>query len=812
MAEELNKLNEDKVKFEGNYLENVKDEVIKEAVYPGKLISWKQSGQKLIFYAETTVLELTIVSNVILKFRFANDGYFEDDFSYAVDPRFKPEPINFKVQQDDKNVWIETNTLCCTISKVDLSKKISTLDDTIIIEDEQGYHCKEERKYGGHVVISTIKKPKDSKYYGLGDKTGSLNLDGTKRELWGTDCYGYGNDTDPVYKNIPFFLGLHKNTGYGIFLDNSFRTFFDFGKERKDVISFWAQGGEMRYYFIYGPKLTEVAKQYTNITGKAPLPPKWALGYHQSKWSYYPESTVRELADTFRAKRIPCDVIHLDIDYMDGYRCFTWDPERFPNPKGMIDDLQNQGFKTIVIIDPGIKIDPNYPIYQQGVHYDLFCKRMDGARLKGNVWPGPCYFPDFTNPEARRWWAGLYSGLMETGVAGVWNDMNEPAVFETGTFPYDVRHDYDGHACSHRKAHNVYGMQMARATNEGQQQFSGNKRAFTITRSAYAGIQRFSSVWTGDNMATWEHLKIANIQCQRLSASGVSFAGSDVGGFIETPTGELYTRWIQLATFHPFFRTHSSGDHGDKEPWVFDDKYVDIVRRFIEFRYELLPYLYTVFNNYVETGMPMIRSLHLAYQEDTETHLREEEFLLGDHILVCPVSQKEVKKRKMYLPEGTWFHFWSDDKFKGKQEIEIRTPLNEIPLFIQAGAIIPMQPVMQYVDEFIPDELTLHIYYPAKETISELYQDDGETQDYQRGVSSCKSFTSKPTSEGAIITQEIDGYYESLYKGYRIVLHGFSESISIVEVDGKSYPLLYDKITKQFTGSISKRFNTLQIK
>ncbi len=270
------------------------------------------------------------------------------------------------------------------------------------------------------------------------------------------------------------------------------------------------------------------------------MPPKWALGYHQSKWSYYPEATVRELGNTFRKLGIPCDVIHLDIDYMDGYRCFTWDKKRFPDPKKMISDLRDLGFKSIVIIDPGIKIDKKYWVYREGVENNYFCKRMDGDRFKGSVWPGPCHFPDFTNPKVRGWWSDLFEGLMDDGIAGIWNDMNEPAVFETGSFPRDIRHDYDGHSSSHRKAHNVYGSLMARATNDGQQKFIGDNRSFTITRSAYAGIQRDSSVWTGDNMATWEHLKIANVQCQRLAESGVSFAGSDVGGFIGSPDGELY--------------------------------------------------------------------------------------------------------------------------------------------------------------------------------------------------------------------------------------------------------------------------------
>ncbi|MBK6263805.1 glycoside hydrolase family 31 protein [Marivirga sp. S37H4] len=808
MEEEKNIAQEKDVNFEGNYIEKFK-EGKEEEFYPGGIISWKQKKHKVKVYSEFSTLEINIISDSILKFRYANDGYFEDDFSYAIDPEFEAPETPFTFKSGDKNLLISTSKLLCFVNKKDSKIKICDLSGKVLMEDEKGYHWKEERRFGGHVVISTIKSSKTSSYYGLGDKTGALNLNGTRRELWGTDCYGYGNETDPVYKNIPFFLGLNEGEGYGIFMDNSFRSYFDFGNEREEALSFWAQGGEMRYYFIYGPQLEDVTIQYTELTGKSPMPPKWALGYHQSKWSYYPESTVRELAKTFREKKIPCDVIHLDIDYMDGYRCFTWDSERFPEPHKMIADLKKDGFKTIVIIDPGIKIDPLYSLYQQGVYHNYFCTRMDGARFKGSVWPGPCHFPDFTNPEARKWWSGLFAGLAQDGVAGVWNDMNEPAVFEGGTFPRDVRHDYDGHPCSHRKGHNVYGMQMARSTYNGLEQFAGNKRSFTITRSAYSGIQRFSSVWTGDNMASWEHLHLANVQCQRLSSSGISFAGSDVGGFIGSPDGELYTRWIQLATFHPFFRTHSSGDHGDKEPWKFEDNYLNIVRRYIEFRYELMPYLYTTFWQYAESGIPMLKSLSLAYQHDKETLNREEEFLLGNLMLICPVSKPGMSSRLLYLPEGEWYNFWTNELLSGQQEISVETPLEQIPLFIKAGAVIPFQPTMQYMDEFVPEYLTLYVYKASKRTESFLYEDDGATKDFEKGINILRTFIQEPTGNRFQLKQIKDGLYEAGNKGYEIVLHGFGESIQNIVVDDKKVEWNSESNITKFT--VAKNFDVLEI-
>ena len=796
--------------FSGNYIEKFDDKNIEE-FYCGKIESWEKVNNSFVFHGENASLELTVISDEILKFRYGHYGYFEDDFSYAIDPMFQAPKVKYKFHEKKKEFVLKTSVLKFHISKSDMSTRIEDLAGTPVLEDEKGYHWQDHKFHGGDISISTRKLQKGEKFFGLGDKSSRLNLIGTRKELWGTDCYGYGADTDPVYKNIPFFMGQHHRIGYGIFMDNTFRSYFDFGKERPEACSFWSQGGEMRYYYIHGPRLMDVIKRYSQLTGTHTLPPKWALGYHQSKWSYYPETVVRKLGEEFRSRKIPCDVIHLDIDYMDGFRCFTWDHDKFPDPKKMIADLKEDGFKTVVIIDPGIKIDKKYWVYRQGIEGKHFCSRMDGALLKASVWPGLCHFPDFTNPDTREWWGTLYQGLIEDGVDGVWNDMNEPATFEEGTFPIDVRFNYEGNPCSHRKAHNVYGSLMARATAEGQKKFLDNKRDFTSRRSAYAGVQRHASVWTGDNSASWEQLKIANVQTQRLNASGVSFAGSDVGGFIGSPDGELYTRWIQMAVFHPFFRTHSSGDHGDKEPWTFDEKYLNIVREFIEMRYQILPYIYTTFWQHTTTGAPMLRSLHLEAHDDPESFFREEEFFLGDHMIVCPISEKGATKRRMYLPEGEWFNFWTDEKIVGKKEIEVTAPLNQIPLFIRAGSVIPVQPKMQYVDEFDFEQLTLHAYFPHGYHHTELYEDKGDGYEYENGEYSVKTFTSEKQIGKWRIHQTIEGQFVTNYEWYEVILHGLINQPTSLMVDGE------EKITEakyqdnKLTISLPKHFNELLI-
>ena len=775
---------------------------------------WERIGNHFYFHCDQqTVLEVKVVSDKVIRFRFAPYGRFQRDFSYSNAQRYEGKIDQIELIEEESHFIIITSKVDCVIQKEHLLIKILDKNGLIISEDEKGYHWEEHKKYGGEIVFNTRKGQAGEHFYGLGDKPTDNDIREKRFENWGKDTYAFGKDSDPLYKNIPFFIGLHHKVAYGIFFDNSFRTFFDFGYERKNASSFWAQGGEMNYYFIYGPELLSVVETYTNMTGKPELPPLWALGFHQCKWSYYPEKQVRDICNEFRSRKIPCDAFYLDIDYMDGFRCFTWHPEYFPQPKKMVQDLEKQGFKTVVIIDPGIKIDPNYWVYKEGLEKGYFCKRMDGPLMRGSVWPGECNFPDFTRPEVRDWWADLFDGLMDTGVRGVWNDMNEPAVFEVETFPYDVRHDYDGDSCSHRKAHNVYGMQMARATYEGVKKFGNGKRPFVITRSGYSGLQEYSSVWTGDNVASWDHLSIANSQCQRLNVSGISYCGSDIGGFIGSPSGELFVRWIQLGIFHMFCRVHSSGDHGDQEPWSFGTEYELLVKKFIELRYQLLPYIYTTFYQHIATGTPALRPLPFVDQNDTETYYRQDEFCMGDNLLVCPILAEKVDGRWLYLPEGKWYYYWDDEVSAGNQEVWAEAALDRIPLFIRAGAVIPMAPVMQYVGEFEPDELTLHVYYDNKEHKSSLYEDKGDGYEYREGKYVYKTFTTEGKSKSLTLNQTKTGNFDPVYKAYDIMVHGLLFVPKTCEVDGQVIEFEVINPDKNLIRlTVNKEFDKLTIK
>lgn len=781
--------------------------------YPGTLAQWSVEGHTLHCRCDNQVLlRVSVLTDHILRLRFAVDGYFPSDFSYAIDPDFQPGIPDFEVEETAEHLLLRTAAVECRLSREGLRTTMLDRTGRVLLDDEKGFHW-EESDYGGEIVMMSKQTHADESYFGLGDKSCGFNLRGTRLANWNTDCFGYHGQSDPLYRAIPFYFGLREGQGYGVFFDNSFETFFDFARERHDATSYWAHGGEMNYYFIAGPELLRVAERYAQLTGRPELPPRWSLGFHQCKWSYYPEAVVRNLASEFRQREIPCDAIYLDIDYMDGYRCFTWNHAYFPQPKQLIDDLRAQGFRTVVIIDPGIKIDHDYWVFKEGMAHDAYLKRLDGPYAKGKVWPGECYFPDYTRPEVRAWWASLFRDLIrKNGVAGVWNDMNEPAAFEaeTKTLPMDIMFDYEGNPASHRKAHNVYGMQMSRASYEGVKHFAYPNRPFMITRATYSGGQRFASVWTGDNVASWEHLWLASIQTQRLSVSGFSLAGSDIGGFNDTPDGELFVRWLQLGVFHPLCRVHSIGynDAGDEavdeaavtanieagnrdqEPWSFGEPFTSIARQTIELRYRLLPQLYTAAWQNSTQGTPMLRPLSFLDQHNPETLHRMEEFCLGDHLLACPVSEQGATQRGLYLPKGIWYDFRSGRMREGGQEIFVEVGLDQIPMFMRGGGVLPLGPVMQYSDERPLDKLDLRVCYAPGETESYLYLDAGDGYDYTEGQYRVNTFLVAGSQRKLTLTQATEGDYQPAMAVYKLMIYGLDFRASRCVVDGRQVSFL----------------------
>lgn len=675
---------------------------------------------------------------------------------------------------------LRLDRLTCTVSPEDGCLSLHTPDGDPIAEEVAPVGWTAEGR-----VLARWHLPADAHCYGLGQRTLGLDLRGRVCVNWNTDPRTYDAGDDPVNLCVPFLLILHDGgrQGYGLFLRNTARSRFDLGATDPTVLTVEVEDETLEYDLFYGPSLIEVLRQYTEATGRPPLFPLWSLGYHQSRWSYYPESRVRRLARDFREiYQVPCDAVHLDIHYMDGYRCFTWDSERFPDPASLVADLHAQGFKVVTIIDPGVKADRGYWVFREGLERGVFCRYPDGKVAIGPVWPGDCAFPDFTDPEVRTWWGDLHRTLVEVGVDGIWDDMNEPSLFgeDGATLPGPVRHDLDGRGGDHRRAHNVYGLSMARATYEGLLRLRPDRRPFVLTRSGWAGVQRYAAHWTGDNRSTWESLRLTVPMVLGLGLSGIPFTGADIGGFAGFATGELFTRWLQLGVFLPFFRAHTVFDSPDQEPWSWGEPYLTINRETIRLRYRLLPYLYTALWQAVQTGLPIARPLFLAFQDDPATHSLEDQFLCGDALLVAPILEEGANGRAVYLPAGLWYDFWTDDRYAGPARVKVEAPLDRIPVFVRAGSVIPMGPEMEHVGQRSACSLTLHVYPGEGE--SRLYEDDGETFAYRTGAYRLTQFEARG-GEGRIdLVRKVEGNYPGCDR-FVVVAHGVGGEPEVA-VDG----------------------------
>jgi alpha-glucosidase len=699
-----------------------------------------REGDALVFRARRAIVSVSVLGPESIRVRFSPTREFGRDHSYAVVSRdLGARPAAFDVGA--ARSVITTSALRVTVRHDPFRISFATAAGESLDEDDP------ER--GTAVVGKSARVWKrlrdDEHVYGFGEKTGRLDKRGNKLggysyAMWNSDTFGYLGDTDPIYASVPFFLVLRNGRTHGIFLDNTSRTTFDVGRESQSLLSFGIDEGELDYYFLYGPTPRQVVERYTTLTGRTPLPPRWSLGFNQCRYSYYPESRVRFIADNFRRRRIPADVIWLDIHYQDGFAPFTWDPVRFPDPKKLISDLRADGFRTVTILDAHPEKKPGTVPYDSGLAGDHFVKNPDGSVYEAPVWPSeaetdanPSVFPDFSKPAAREWWGGLYASLLDVGVAGIWNDMNEPAIFKTptGTMPLDVVHDNEGQPTTHREIHNVYGLLNTRSTYEGLRRLRPDQRPFVLTRASFAGGQRYSAIWPGDNVSDWTAMRDTIPMFANMGLSGFAFLGADIGGFADAPTPDLFTRWLQLGVFYPFMRVHTTFGTPDQEPWSYGVRHEELNRRAIELRYELLPHIYNVMEEASRTGIPALRPLLLEYPEDGSAYGREDEFLFGSDLLVAPVLREAVTVRDVYLPAGDWHDFWTGRRHAGGRSFPVPVGLDSIPIFVRGGALVFRQPVVQHTGQMPGQPLIVAAY--GDRGAGTLYEDDGESFEHTRG-------------------------------------------------------------------------------
>lgn len=740
----------------------------------GAIIDWQQTDSGIEGKSDFAHFRISVYQHGMIRIQASRFDSFESNpYSVISDP----EKVDFSLVEKDNQLHLTTTLIKL---KLDLSSfNLSFFDSNNNIlnaDDSLG------TAWIGSEVTAYKQVQKDEKFIGLGEKTGNLNRYGRAYTNWNTDYFGYGIGDDPLYMSIPFYVGIHKKGAYGIYFDNTHKTVFNFGASNNRFVYFSAEDGDLDYYFIYQPTISEIISSYTWLTGRMQMPPKWALGFQQCRYSYYPDSEVYTIAQTFRDKKMPADVIYLDIHHMEAYKVFTFDSEKFSDPKAMISRLKEKGFKVVVIMDPGIKTQKGYFPYDEGVDKDLLVKYPDGKIYEGQVWPGWCAFPDYTKEETRRWWAEKMAFYTDAGVDGFWTDMNEPASWGQFT-PNLIEFEYEGEKASHRKARNIYGMQMARSAQEGSAFQNPDKRPFVLTRSGFAGIQRYAAAWTGDNVATEEHMLAGIRLVNSLGLSGVSFAGYDVGGFAEEATKSLFARWMSIGAFAPFYRAHSMINSNDAEPWAFGEEVEEISRNYMKLRYRLLPTLYSKFYLSSISGLPIAESLAIQYPQDENIYLTayQNEYLFCDSLLIAPVeSTKEITK--VYLPEGDWYYLFSDQKHAGKHVIYQDCPLNYLPVYVKGGHIFTIQSDVEFTGGKTDGILNIHVYKGQEGSEFLHYEDAGEGLEYQSGEFLKRLISYDPKS-GFLKFGQAEGNYSSDFKRLKIYLHGFStDSVSL---DGK---------------------------
>jgi alpha-glucosidase len=759
----------------------------------GSVASYARTENTVTFKCrDNSQVQLTILAPDLIRVRAAFEKQIPaKDHSWAIakddwtTPRWTLSETTdaVTVATDEVEVVVHRSPLLIEFRDARTHQTINS-DQRPMAYDSKGQLAKTlfDPKAGNFIAVAK-KLGFDEHFYGLGEKAARLDKRRGFFVNWNSDTPGYTEGKDPIYQTIPFYLGLQHGAAYGIFFDNSYRSYFDFGRSSQQRAWFGAEGGELNYYFFYGPAIKKILGRYADLTGHMPLPPMWALGNQQSRWSYYPDTMVEQVAREYRERDLPLDVIHLDIDYMRGYRVFTFDQQRFPNPKALTDKLARQGIKLVTIVDPGVKHDPpgassdgRYFVFEQGLEKNYFQRRSNGELFVPRVWPGESVFVDYTLPEARRWWGDLFRVYVDNGVAGIWNDMNEPADFvdQTGKNQLDVVSYDNGEKTTHAKNRNTFALLMAQATYEGLERLRPDARPYIITRAGYAGIQRYATMWTGDTNSTWDALALNIPMFTTLGLSGEPFVGSDVGGFIGRGNGELLVRSYEVSFLAPFCRNHKVIDGYDQEPWRFGKYYEDVIRKYLKLRYALLPFLYTTLEEAHRTGVPLFRPLLLNYQDDSNTYNIDDQFMVGEDLLVAPIMKPDVTRRLVYLPPGSWYDYWTNKKYAGGTMIDVEAPLDTVPLFVRAGAMIPTVPPRNYVRERPDDPVTFNIYPDDKGLASgTLYEDDGASPAYKREVFRRTKVSARREGAGfAVSVDAAEGKYDPGPRKLNFVVKG----------------------------------------
>ncbi len=749
----------------------------------------------------------------VLRIRIGRGRALPEDASWAV----LPEARHQHVEVTHEPGGFSTDAVRVRIDTFTGTLVVTDLEGRVILQDAGDAPFSEN----GHAFTLTKALPAETHIFGLGEKAGGLDRRGRSFVMWNTDAYRYQESSEPLYKDIPFFVGFERGRAYGLFLDNTFRSRFEFGVRHPDQLSFGADGGAIDYYILAGPSPADVQRAYAWLTGPPPLPPLWSFGYQQSRFSYMSQAEAMMVAHRMRAERMPCDVIWFDIDVLENHRAFVVNTEAYPDFPGMVEELGRLGFRAIIITDLHVERLAGYAPWDTGSAGDHFVHEATGAVYIGKVWPGDCAFPDFTRKATRDWWGTLLRReVLVDHVAGIWNDMNEPSVFgtPTRTMPLDVVHrieepGFATRTASHREIHNVFGMQNARATYDGMLALRPDRRPYVMSRATYAGGQRTSVVWTGDNSGTWNHLRMSTPMLLGLGLGGFAFAGCDLGGFAGSSPPDLLTRWFQLGMFNPIARGHADKGSRHREPYVDGEPHSTIRRRAIEERYRLLPYIYTLAEEASRTGLPMMRPLFMEFPEAAGGYALDLEggnqFMWGSALLVAPAPYpEEVDRYQVILPPGAWYDYWTgariidpapatltggsgttaqaaEDPAQMPHRVDRTPQLDRLPVFVREGHIIARQPLVQSTSETPQGPLELAIY-PGPDCHGSVYLDDGLSFGFRNGKYFRAQHRCHPELDGRTVVSigRHEGTFRPWWARLELAVHDASAPTGPITLDG----------------------------
>lgn len=766
------------------------------------------TSQGLLADLDDELLRVDVLRDDVMRVKISRGRVFDETPTFAVQADLPSLQSTFTIGEQPDSVSVSTSAMTLVINLAPFHLSAHRADGSTIFETAKDA----DGNYWAYATLNdafVVKRPclPDDAFFGLGEKSGAFNRKGRDFTLWNNDVldpnsagvFTAGLDKsnprsdrtsieyDPYYVSIPFFYHMaHKgNQAAGFFIDNGYRAHVDFSQDTS--YSFRFEGGQYTEYIFAGPFMREILSSYTWLTGRMLPPPLWSLGYHQCRWFPYTQDAVERIAAEHRERGIPCDVLWLDIEYMDGYRVFTWNTEAFPDVPGMLGRLAEQGLRVITIIDPGVKYEQGYSVFDQAVERDTLCKTEGGDIYIGQVWPGKTAFPDFVRQEARDWWGELNAAHVRSGLAGIWNDMNEPA---TGDIPTDAMRFGNGEY-SHARYHNQYALLMAMGTTDGLLQAMPDKRTFVLSRAGFSGIQRYAANWMGDNMSRWDHLWLSVPMALGFGISGQPFVGADIGGFAGHSNAELFVRWMQCGVLTPFCRNHSAIGNIDQYAWSFGEVVEGICRTAIRMRYRLMPYLYAAFMHSAETGEPVQKPLVFEYQHDRTLRDLNDQYLLGANLLVAPIYAAGATARQVYIPEGTWYQWHTGERLTGKRFVLADAPMEYIPIYARGGAVIPMWPdAPDSTANYHPSTIELHAFVPEAdgEYTSFLHEDDGLTFGFHEGAFYRTNFSLRKEGNGLTVSASVSGggYPEFARTSFKVIFHNGSGPVSgAASVDGK---------------------------